>query len=152
NRTEERKAALSAKSISNYVQVIKMVVASAVNDKGEQIYPVKWNCDFMDLPEVKDQRTPTFTDAEVNTIISQAQGQYSVLCAGLAGTGLRIEEAFALQVEDIRDSVIRVRHSLWRGKLYPPKTAAAIREVDLHSSLAEALHDHIKGRTSGFVF
>src|SRR5580693_8000768 len=40
-----------AKTIGNYVQVVKMVVASAVNDKGEAIYPVKWNHDFMDLPE-----------------------------------------------------------------------------------------------------
>jgi integrase len=70
----------------------------------------------------------------------------------LPESGLRVEEAFALQVEDIRVPVIRVRHSLWRGKLYSPKTRSAIREVDLHSSLAEALHDHIGGRTSGFVF
>jgi integrase len=152
--TEEKKGKprFSAKSISNYVQVVKMVVASAVNDKGEEIYPVKWNHDFMDLPEVKDQRTPTFTAEEISSIISEAQGQYSILYALLAGSGLRAEEAFALQVEDIRGSVISVRHSLWRGKLYPPKTPAAIREVDLHPSLAEAIHDHVNGRTSGFVF
>jgi hypothetical protein len=64
-----------------------MVVASAVNDKGEEIYPVKWNHDFMDLPEVKDQRTPTFTAEEIGTIISKAEGQYRVLYALLPGTG-----------------------------------------------------------------
>jgi integrase len=142
----------SAKSISNYVQVIKMVVASAINEKGELIYPVKWNHDFMDLPEVKDQRTPTFTAEEIGSIISEAQGQYSLLYAVLAGSGVRVEEAFALQVEDVRGTVLHVRHSLWRGKLYSPKTPAAIRDVDLVSSLAEAVHDHIGGRTSGFVF
>jgi hypothetical protein len=42
-----------------------MVVASAVNDKGEEIYPVKWTHDFMDLPEIKDQRTPVFSAEEV---------------------------------------------------------------------------------------
>ena len=142
----------SAKSISNYVQVIKMVVASAINEKGELIYPVRWNHDFMDLPEVKDQRTPTFTAEEIGSIISEAQGQYSLLYAVLAGSGVRVEEAFALQVEDVRGTVLHVRHSLWRGKLYSPKTPAAIRDVDLVSSLAEALHDHIGGRPSGFVF
>jgi integrase len=130
-----------------------MVVASAVNDKGEQIYPLKWNHDFMDLPIVGNQRTPTFTTEEINAIISEAQGQYSLLYAVLAGAGLRAEEAFALQVDDVRDTVIRVRHSLWKGKLYPPKTPAGVREVDVHSSLAEALHNHIGGRRkSGFVF
>lgn len=79
--------------------------------KGQVHYPVKWNHDFMDLPEVKDQRTPVFSAEEISTIISKAEGQYQVLYALLAGTGLRIEEAFALQVEDIEHSVIRVRHS-----------------------------------------
>lgn len=37
-------------------------------------------------------------------IISKAEGQYQVLYALLAGTGLRIEEAFALQVEDIEEA------------------------------------------------
>jgi len=113
---------------------------------------VKWNHDFIDLPVIKDQRTPTFTAEEISSMISLAKGQYSLLYALLAGSGLRAEEAFGLQVEDIRGTVIHVRHSLWRGKLYPPKTPAAVREVDLHSSLAEALHNHIGGRTSGFVF
>jgi hypothetical protein len=62
------KPRFAAKTISNYVQVVKMVVASAVNDKGEAIYPVKWDHDFMDLPEIKDQRTPTFAAEEISTI------------------------------------------------------------------------------------
>jgi len=44
-----------------------MMVASAVNDKGE-IYPVKWTHNFMDLPEVKDQRTPALSAEEVSMI------------------------------------------------------------------------------------
>ena len=106
----------------------------------------------MDLPEVKDQRTPVFSAEEISTIISKAEGQYQVLYALLAGIGLRIEEAFALQVEDIEHSVIRVHHSMWNGKRYSPKTAAGLREVDIHHSLAELLHNHVIGRCTGFVF
>jgi hypothetical protein len=40
-------AGLSAKTIVNYVQVAKLVVASAVDEEGEQIYPRKWNHDFI---------------------------------------------------------------------------------------------------------
>jgi|SRR5213080_1449837 len=142
----------SPKSITNYVQIVKMVVASAVDEKGEEIYPVKWKNDFMDLPVIEGQNKPSFTAEEITTILSEAEGQYQLLFALLAGTGLRIGEAFALRVEDIRGAVIRVRHSHWNGRLYSPKTKNAIREIDLHSSLAEALHDHIAGRTEGFVF
>jgi len=42
---------LSPKTITgNYVPVVKMVVASVVDKQGEQIYPRKWNHDFIDLP------------------------------------------------------------------------------------------------------
>src|ERR1700751_4059090 len=37
------KAGLSPKSVINYAQVVKMVVASATNQDGEQLYPQKWN-------------------------------------------------------------------------------------------------------------
>ncbi len=146
------KPRFSAKSIGNYVQVIKMVVASVMDENGDVLYPRKWNHDFMDLPVVGDQRTPTFAADEVTSICAKAEGQYAELYALLAGSGLRIEEAFALQVEDVMDNVICVRHSLWRGKLYSPKTEAGIREVDLHSSLAARLRAHLGSRKSGFVF
>ena len=47
----------SPKSIGNYLQVVKMVVASALNKDGEPIYPVNWNHEFMDLPPIDDQNT-----------------------------------------------------------------------------------------------
>ena len=139
------------KSIANYVQVIQMVVGSALNDRGEAIYPVKWNHNFMDLPEVGEQKKPAFTAAEVTTIVSKAKEPFRTLYALLAGTGLRIEEAIGLQVQDVRGRVIHVRHSHWNGELYDPKTTAGIREVDLHSSLASVLREHIGTRTSGFL-
>lgn len=40
-------ADLSAKTIVNYVQVVKLVLASAVDEEGEQVYPRKWNHDFI---------------------------------------------------------------------------------------------------------
>jgi len=146
------KPRFAPKSVTHYVQIIKMVVGSALDDKGEPLYAVKWNHNFMDLPEIGKQRKPAFTAAEVTTIISKAEGQFRTLYALLAGTGLRIEEAIGLQVEDVQGSVLCIRHSHWNGELYAPKTAAGIRAVDLHSSLASLLGEHIGKRKSGFVF
>jgi integrase len=94
----------------------------------------------------------SFTAAEIETIISSANGQDKILYALLAGSGLRIGEAFALQVEDVRDTVIQVKRSAWEGDLGSPKSAAGKREVDIHSSLASALGDHIGSRKDGLVF
>ena len=151
---EEKKGKprFAPKSVTHYVQIVKMVVGSALDDKGEPLYPVKWNHNFMDLPEIGKQRKPAFTAAEVTTIISKAERQFRTLYALLAGTGLRIEEAIGLQVLDVQGSVLQIRHSHWNGDLYLPKTAAGIRVVDLHSSLASLLKEHIGERKSGFVF
>jgi integrase len=140
------------KSITNYLQVIKMVVASAVNVEGGEIYPMKWNHDFMDLPKIGEQKKPAYSAEEVSTIISEAEGQLRVFYALLAGGGFRFEEANALQVQHLEGTVVRVRYSHWNGKLYTPKTEAGVREVDLHSSLAALLRDHIGTRRSGFIF
>ncbi len=49
------KAEFSPKTIWNYAQVVKMVVASAIGDDGEEIYPRKWNHEFIDLPVVEHE-------------------------------------------------------------------------------------------------
>jgi hypothetical protein len=60
-------AKLSPKTIVNYTQVVKLVVASAVDPNGEQLYPRKWNHDFIGLPiiEPNKQRRPTVSKAEL---------------------------------------------------------------------------------------
>ena len=71
-------AGLSAKSIVNYCEVVKLVVASAVNAEGEEIYPRKWNHEFVGIPIVdkNKQRRPTLTAEEVLAIVSGVKGQY----------------------------------------------------------------------------
>ena len=57
------KRGLTSKTIDNYTQVVKMVVASAVDKEGEEIYPRKWNHKFVDMPVVEraKQNTPSFS-------------------------------------------------------------------------------------------
>jgi integrase len=145
-------AGFSPKTMHNYLQVVKMVVASAINDQGEQVYPRKWNHEFIDLPKVSNQRTPIFTAEEMTKIVSKADGQYRVLFAVLGGTGLRIGEALALEVRDIADSTITVRQGVWNGIVQSPKTSNSIREIDVPSSLGQLLKDQIGVRQLGFLF
>ena len=141
----------SPKSIENYLAVIKSVVASRLNEKGEPVYEVKWDANFMDVPLVEDQNTPSFTAGEIETIISLATEPDAVLYSLLGGSGLRIGEAFALRIEDVEGSVLHVRHGSWDGKITSTKSDNGVRDVYLHSSLADLLNDHIGGR-EGLVF
>jgi integrase len=143
----------SPKSIWNYAQVVKMVVASAIGDDGEPLYPRKWNHEFIDLPDVAGQRKPVFTPEEIRQILSRAEGQYRVLYALLAASGLRIGEALALEVQHFaKDGTLSVCQGVWNGKLQAPKTKSGIREVDLPQNVTEMLAEFIGDRSAGFIF
>ena len=149
-------AGLSAKTIVNYVQVVKLVVASAVNDEGEQIYPRTWNHDFIQLPMVRKdkQYRPTVTDAELATILSNTKKRKHVMLFSLlAATGLRVGEALALRSTDFGPDcrVLHVRRSVWRGNEQEPKTSNAVRVVDIPEVFARQLREYVGG-INGLVF
>jgi integrase len=148
-------AGLSAKTIVNYTQVVKFVVASAVDADGEQIYQRKWNHDFVGLPVVKkeEQHRPTVTESELGEILASAKGRYKMLFTLLAGTGLRIGEALALKNTDVSSDcrVLFVRRSIWHGQEQQPKTPSAIRDVDIAEPLARLLTQYVSGK-SGYLF
>jgi len=148
-------AGLSAKTIVNYVQVVKLVLASAVNQEGEQVYPRKWNHDFIQLPVVckEKQHRPMVTEADLGAILHGVKSKYAVLFALLAGTGLRIGEALAVRPTDFGPDcrVLHVRRSIWRGQEQEPKTSSAVRVVDIPETLACVLRSFIAG-ISGYLF
>jgi integrase len=147
-------AGLSPQTLHTYIKTVKMVVASAVNEEGEELYPRKWNSAFIDLPEVIDQRTPTFTCEDLTHIVAASKGQSRLLFALLGGSGLRAGEALGLEIQDISPdaSTIVVKQSVWNGQKQTPKTHSALREVDLHPSLASMLKEFIGERESGLLF
>jgi integrase len=148
-------ARLSAKSIVNHTAVVKLVLASAVNADGEQLYPRTWNHDFVGLPIVKkeEQHRPTVTESELGEILAGTQGRYYALFVLLAGTGLRIGEALALKHDTFSADcrIVYVRRSIWRGKEQQPKTPNAVREVDIAEPLAALLKDYVAGKF-GYLF
>jgi integrase len=151
--SEMAEAGFTPKTITLYAAVLKMVIASAIGPEGEQLYPRKWNHEFVDLPMVANQRTPTFTAQEVEQIIATSEGQFRVLYTLLAATGLRIGEALALEVGHCHAVVtIQVSQGLWNGKLQSPKTRAGVREVDIPGVLLPMLEQVIGNRTTGFIF
>lgn len=133
---------LKPASINAIFHVMKQIVASAVNEEGDQLFPVIWNHDFIDLPPVnpEDQDAPTITPQSITETISRTNTQQTVLYALLAGTGLRVGEALALlcgpdlhsSFWSLEQSKIFVRGTLSGGVIQnSTKTSAGEREVDL---------------------
>jgi len=144
---------LSPKTVSSYVDVIKQVMSSAVDDNGNQLFPRKWNSEFLDLPTIENQKQPTISAQKLQNAISKAGASDKALYALLAGTGLRIAEALALMSgkdEGIGNAWVREQSKIIvrcqrKGGTYdeitvmPTKTKAGIREVDLSPELNDYL-------------
>ena len=62
----------------------------------------------------------------------------------MALTGTRLGEALALKWKhiDLERRTLQVEHSLWRGQLVSPKTAASARSIPLGGALSETLRNH----------
>jgi integrase len=149
------KGGLGASAIRSYTHAVKMVVASAVNDEGDALYPRQWNQDFIDLPEDKNPKQPGFTAGVVTGIIRASKDPYRMLWTLCAAAGLRIGEALGIDITDVHSdcTVIKIRQKAWRGQLHNfLKTDNGQREVDLHLKVAATLKEFIGERKQGLLF
>ncbi len=120
--TTMTKARLSPKMVSNVIQVVKMVVASAVNENGEEIHPRTWNHEFIDLPEVKEQRQPVHSSETMKAIAAGSEGREQMLYVLLGATGIRFGEAFGLEIDKHISndfSTLYIRQKVWSGHVQP---------------------------------
>jgi hypothetical protein len=148
---------LSAQSIRHYTNVVKGIVSSAIDENGEEIFPRKWNDEYIDAPMIVNPRQPSTTSDSLTTIINNAAGNYRMLYALLAGCGpLRAGEALGLEVgkhisPDFR--TLYVMQKAKRGEIQPYlKTKNGAREVDLCVDLAAMLKEYVGERTEGLLF
>lgn len=134
---------LSPKSIRNIVGVLKLII-------GEKVWR-EWKLTLPETP-IKEQRC--FSPDEMRQIVGCAEGQWKVLFACLAGTGMRCGEAFGLHVEDLDLSGGRifVRRSVWNGEEVSLKTRKGYRVVNIDSALVQLLTAHLGNRKGGRVF
>lgn len=148
------KAGLSPQTIITYVGLVKLSLAAAVDENGEELYPRKWNNDFIDMPVIRKQHQPSFTPDTMSAIVEKASGQNKVLWAVLAATGLRVGEALGLEVKHVSDDArtLTVEQSCWGGEIQSPKTNNAYRKVDLCTDVAVMLGEFLEDRHEGLVF
>ncbi len=134
---------LSRKTILNLVGVVKLVLGKKV-----------WMTWELNLGEPEPPQQRYFTEEQLKQIIEAAQGQYRVLFALLAGTGMRIGEAAGLHVDDLDlgNCVVYVRRAVWNGQEMSPKTKNAIRQIDIDPVLAGVLREFIGDKKAGRVF
>jgi integrase len=156
---------LAPKTIAEISAFVRAIVASVLDEDGNQIYPRTWNLDFVDAPPITKQRQPTVTKEFLQNILNDTtiKVRNRIMLALLAATGLRVGELVAMQMgPDPLDQntvwnpearMIRVRKSIWRAKLQEPKTPSAVRDIDLSAAINEMLREFTKRKQQGdFLF
>jgi integrase len=148
---------LSAKSINTYFGLVKMIVASAVNDEGDELFPRKWNHEFIQLPIVDEteQRKPTFSSESINLMLDNSDDdQLRMLVTLAAASGMRLGEILGLNITNVSTDgcTITVVEKAYRGDVQDfLKTKNGKRMVDLDPQVGKTLREFI-GNRKGLVF
>lgn len=112
-----------------------------------------------DLDEDEDEEIKVFSRAQLAAVLSMAPDKYKLLLEILAGCGLRISEAAALQrlhfqLEGDHPEVC-IRRAWVKGRIVPPKSKRGKRDVRLSPSLAWKIRrylDEHPGESTDFFF
>lgn len=97
-------------------------------------------------PTVPKHKDRFLTHDEADRVLEQLDGVHRLIVQVLFGTGLRWEEATALDGRHVNflRRTITVEQALGRDrKIKPPKTAAGYRDVPMTAELAEDLSRHV---------
>jgi len=145
---------LSAKRVRNVITVFQALFTYAQTAGHIDTNPVsaaKLGSRTAKSPARDYALTPEETK-ELLRAIRAENPRYGILFETLAGTGMRLNECLALNVEDV-DLVrrrIRITKSIYRGTVKSTKTGES-RVVGIGDALAEQLEEHLQGRT-GLLF
>jgi integrase len=91
---------------------------------------------------------------QVKTLLDTVRGsRYEMVIVLGATCALRVGEALTLRWEnvDLDAGTISIRHTLWKGKLYPPKTLQSRRTLKLPERALEALRRYAEQRREGYL-
>jgi integrase len=107
------------------------------------------------LPEKPiPHQPPCFSASTITSIIGMATGQFRVMFAIAAMTGLRVGEILALQKDDfdLERNLLTVRRSVWRKKVSLPKTHRSLAVMPIPGVLAGIVREHLQTLKTEWLF
>ena len=141
-------ASLSQRGLSpKTVRVYYGYLRSVLGKKACRDWEVK-------LPSVPEQEQFSFSPDQMVKIVSNSEGQERVIAITLVETGMRINEALGLHVEDIDfgGRTIKAQRSVFQGEAGPVKTKKGYRLIHISSLAANVLQVHLAGKATGIMF
>jgi integrase len=139
---------LADRSVRRIVTPLRSCLASAKREGLIRHNPVD-GAALPHRPRIEDNdRALTFTREQLDAVLRVVHPRHRVMFEFLAATGLRWSELIALRWADLvldGDAHVKVRRAIVRGRLKPPKSRHARRDVPLSAALVSALREHRGG-------
>jgi integrase len=133
--------ALSAKSVRNAYLTLRMLWKSAKAWGYISHDPF----DGIVLPKREPRHAASFSLEEVQRILAAAAEPQKTFYWLAAETGMRAGELAGISIDDLdlAGEMLKVKQSVWRGKIQTPKSECAVRSLALSPELAEHLRDFL---------
>jgi integrase len=95
----------------------------------------------------EEEKAKALSEAEAARLVAEAEPEWRLLVAFLIETGLRPSEALALRWRDLDlgRRRVKVRRSVNRGRVGPPKTRFGRRDVPISPDMGKALFPRQRG-------
>ena len=141
----------SASTIRNAIMPLRVIFRHAVRYGEIAVNP----CANLELPAVRGRRETIPTAAEGQALLDNLSDEDRPVWAVALYAGLRSGEIRGLQWDDVdlEKNVIRVRRSIDRGQVVPPKSAAGHRTVPIPEALRpHLLEQRLRNGRSRYVF
>jgi integrase len=140
---------LSDSSIGNAVIPVRAALATALreglirhNPSHGLVIPHREEIEHEDVEEIK-----ALSRDQLAALLAMTPDRYRLLIELLAGTGLRVSEAVALQRQHLKldgsRPMVRVRHAYSKRRFSPPKTKHGRRDVPISTELAIKLRSQL---------
>lgn len=145
----------SAKYRLNVYSLLCMIFEVAVEYEMIEVSPMRRK---HHRPEFRPTEKPTLSAAEVKAVLDNLDRDYWTLCVLISTMILRIGELLALRWCDLdfEAGTLTVNHSLWKGRLYAPKTRGSQKSYRLPPAVLDLLRRHRESssftRDEDFVF
>jgi integrase len=127
--------------------LLNQALREAVNSKYIKTNPIA----AVKPPKQQRREMEVLTTEQVRHLLDTVRGDRFEAVYVLGATcGLRIGEVLSLRADDIDmgKGTLTVRRTLWRGKVYPPKTASSRRTLRLPQRALDSL-ERLRSSTSG---
>ncbi len=142
---------LAPSSVKRLHDILNKTLKETVRRKQIRSNPVEG----LPTPRIPRQSIKILTVGQVRKLLETCKGdRYEGVYVLGACCGMRIGEVLGLTWDcvNLDNGTVNVRNTLWKGKLYPPKTPHSRRTIKLPAVALEALFRQAGKDQEGYVF